>query len=270
MPAPARKKSDRPTPKATPAPAEFTIDELARQAGTTVRNARAYQEKGLVPPPERRGRQGVYTDAHLARLRLIGRLLERGYTLANIAELIAAWEQGRELHAVLGLESELTQPWSKEQAAYLSLPELLKMFDGKISPSDIARTLELGLVEREGQRFRVPSPRMLQVGAEFTRIGVPLKSLLEIVAKLRGNVARVANELVQLIVLMVDRYGAGQLPPAEDVPQLAALIHRLRPLADQAIESEVSRAMERALAQFLGDRIGLVMDELARAGQAKA
>lgn len=250
--------------KAAVTPEEYSIDELARAAGTTVRNARAYQEKGLLPPPERRGRAGVYTEAHLARLRLIGRLLERGYTLANIAELIAAWEQGRDLHQVLGLESELTRPWSGEQAAWLTVPELLETFGGKVSPSDIARSVELGILERDGQRFRVPSPKMLQVGAEFVRLGIPLKSLLEIVAKLRGNVERVADELVMLIVSMVDRYHGGELPPAEDVPQLAALIHRLRPLADSAIESEVSRAMERALTRFLGDRIGLVLDQLQR------
>ncbi|HVZ69581.1 MAG TPA: MerR family transcriptional regulator, partial [Rhizomicrobium sp.] len=67
---------------------EFTIDELAREAGTTVRNVRAYQEKGLLPPPEKRGRVGIYGNAHLARLRLISPLLERGYSLANVAELI--------------------------------------------------------------------------------------------------------------------------------------------------------------------------------------
>lgn len=252
---------------AAPVPAEYTIDELARAAGTTVRNARAYQERGLMPPPQRRGRAGVYTAEHLARLRLIGRLLERGYTQANIAELIAAWQQGRDLHEVLGLESELTRPWSKEQPGEITLPQLMKAFHGQYSPSDIARAVELGILERDGLRFRVPSPRLLQVGIEFAQVGIPLRSLLEIVARLRSNVERVADELIQLIVGMVDRYETGQLPPAEDVPKLAALIGRLRPLADQAIDAEVSRAMERALGRFLGDRLGLVLDQLQRAAK---
>ena len=63
---------------------DYRIDELAREAGTTVRNVRAYQDRGLLPPPRRSGRVGLYTDAHLARLRLIGTMLERGYTLGNI------------------------------------------------------------------------------------------------------------------------------------------------------------------------------------------
>ncbi|MDT7598572.1 MAG: hypothetical protein QOK26_649, partial [Pseudonocardiales bacterium] len=42
--------------------AEYRIDELARFAGTTSRNVRAYQERGLLPPPRKEGRVGIYTE----------------------------------------------------------------------------------------------------------------------------------------------------------------------------------------------------------------
>ena len=54
--------------------AEYRIDDLAREAGTTVRNVRVYQDRGLLPPPRREGRAGIYTDVHLGRLRLSGLL----------------------------------------------------------------------------------------------------------------------------------------------------------------------------------------------------
>ena len=38
----------------------MTFDELARRTRLTVRNIRAYQSRGLVPPPELRGRTGYY------------------------------------------------------------------------------------------------------------------------------------------------------------------------------------------------------------------
>lgn len=243
------------------AQSEFSIDELARAGSSTVRNVRAYQDRGLLPPPQRRGRNGVYTQDHLARLRLIGRMLERGYTLANIAELIAAWEEGRDLQQLMGLESQLTRPWSDEASTNISIVALAKAFGGTYRPSDLARALELGIVERDGLRFRVPSPKMLAVGSEIVAMGIPLRELLNIVGGLRRNVERVADELIQVAVQSIDRYGDG-LPPAEDVPRLAAMIGRLRPLADKAIESEVSRAMERALSRFLGDRLAQVVDHL--------
>ena len=49
---------------------ELTIDELARRTGMTVRNIRAHQSRGLLPPPEVRGRTGFYgaePDASLIR-----------------------------------------------------------------------------------------------------------------------------------------------------------------------------------------------------------
>ncbi len=75
-----------------------------------MRNIRAYQERGLLPPPERRGRVGIYGEAHLARLKIIAPLLERGYSLANVAELIGTWEGGHDISKLLGLEAAITSP----------------------------------------------------------------------------------------------------------------------------------------------------------------
>src|SRR3954447_10118770 len=85
----------------------MTIDELARRAGTTTRNVRAYQERGLLPPPEKQGRVGVYDDGHLARLLLIASLLDRGFSLASIRALFDGWQAGHSIRDVLGLEEAL-------------------------------------------------------------------------------------------------------------------------------------------------------------------
>ena len=85
---------------------ELAIDELARRAGLPTRTFREYQTMGLVPSPERRGRVGVYRLAHLHRLQLIGRLQERGYSLAGIGDLLTSWHDGDELTDVLGLSPD--------------------------------------------------------------------------------------------------------------------------------------------------------------------
>ena len=56
---------------------KLTIDELARAAGTTSRNVRAHQSRGLLPPPEIRGRIGYYDQDHVTRLKLIAHLQQR-------------------------------------------------------------------------------------------------------------------------------------------------------------------------------------------------
>ncbi len=67
----------------------YTLDELAVAAGMTVRNVRAYQTRGLLPGPERRGRRAMYTGEHLLRLEAIRRARARGASLTLIAVHLA-------------------------------------------------------------------------------------------------------------------------------------------------------------------------------------
>src|SRR5216117_2990830 len=68
--------------------ASMTIDALARRSGMTVRNIRAHQSRGLVPPPEVRGRTGYYGDQHLARIELIREMQTEGLNLEAIRRLV--------------------------------------------------------------------------------------------------------------------------------------------------------------------------------------
>ncbi|TMK20223.1 MAG: MerR family transcriptional regulator [Actinobacteria bacterium] len=230
---------------------EYRIDELAREAGTTVRNVRAYQDRGLISPPRREGRVGMYTDAHLSRLRIIGQLLDRGYSLANIAELIGALERGHDLGELVGLGAALTTPWSDEAPTYISAQELFALFGGE-NAETLADAIKLGFVEPEGDRFRVPSPRLLHAGAELFAAGIPLEAIMGVARALRRDVDRIAGKFVELTAThLFDPYGDA-LPPPEDVPRLAELVRRLRPLAQMAVDAELARAMERHVQSHLG------------------
>lgn len=249
-----------PKPGARP---EFSIDELARKAGTTVRNVRAYQDRGLLPPPQRRGRRGIYDDAHLSRLRIIGRLLERGYTLSNIAELIETWEQGNDIGQLLGLETAVASPWTDEMPDYLTLPELMRKFGKAFSGRALEKAVALDIIQREGLRYRVPSPRMLHAGSELVAAGIPLEDMLDVVASMRRNVEEAAGAMVELVATHVfDKNYGDDLPPAEDMEDLSELIWRLRPLVEMAVLPEVARAMEKSADRLLGDRLAYVLEHL--------
>ena len=262
MPQFRKSRSERSSRTADPQH-EYTIDELAWTVGATVRNVRAYQERGLLPAPEKRGRTGIYTDAHLARLRMIQRLLDRGYTLNSIGELLQAWQQGRELSDLLGLEDAVTRPFVEEIPDYTTLAELTARFK-TFSPSLIKQATDLGLLVPEGRnRYRITSPRLLQADEELSAIGIPTSKLFDIIGRLRNNVELVAELLVQLVAEYVfDRHWKDTLPPKEDVSKLADVIWRLRPLVDMAVQPEVARAMEKALEKILGDRLELILKHL--------
>jgi DNA-binding transcriptional MerR regulator len=239
--------------------AEFTIDELARKADTTVRNVRAYQDKGLIPPPTRRGRTGIYSEVHLARLRLIGRLLSRGYTLANISELLSAWEQGHDLAHLIGFEEAVTSSWTNEIPSYISMLELANLFGEIPEPHVFDLATKLGILEPEGERLRVMSPRLLHAGAELVRAGVPLYVLLLQLNELRADLRRVGNRFVQLALDHVfEPYRDGVLPAPSEMPKLTELVRRLRPLAQTVVEVEFARSMERIVATTLEEKMTLI------------
>ena len=248
---------------------EYTIDELARVAGSTVRNVRAYQDRGLLEPPLLRGRTGVYSSNHAMRLKLINHLLSRGYTLANIQELVRVLVEGQSLHDILGLQKAISSPWSNEAPRNFSLPELMKLSGTLFNPKLLKKCIDLGLLEPDGLGYRAPSPRMLIAGAELAKAGIPLDDTLNLVAQLRENVEVVADEMLKQILPLLDRAGAGRIPPKDELPKIANLIWRLRPLAMMAVESEVSRALERASTKFLGERVEQIL-ELMQKAQADA
>ena len=66
----------------------MTIDELARRADMTARNIREWQTNGLLPPPERRGRVGIYTDDHTSRIERIKVLRAEGFPLDIIRRML--------------------------------------------------------------------------------------------------------------------------------------------------------------------------------------
>jgi DNA-binding transcriptional MerR regulator len=245
---------------------EYRIDELAQLAGTTVRNIRAYQDRGLLPPPRRVGRVGLYSTAHLARLRLIGQLLARGYSLANIAELLAAWEGGQELADLLGLEAALTEPWSEQVPTVFSLEQLAALFgveaSGALAPGTVLDlALADGFVRREGDGFVVDSPRLLRVGTELVAAGIPVAAVLERRRMLRRDIDAVAANFVDLIVTYVFD-PLGEPIPAAEVPRLAELVRRLRPLAGEAVSIELADALQRQVQDRLGQWMERILEHL--------
>lgn len=240
--------------------AEYRIDELAREAGTTVRNVRAYQDRGLIAPPRREGRVGIYSDEHLSRLRIIGQLLDRGYSLANIGELMDTLQRGHDLGDLLGLGAVLTTPWSDETPTYITAEELFKMFGGG-DPETLAEAVKLGLLEPEGDRFRVPSPRLLHAGAELFAAGIPLHAIMKTARQLARDVDRIAARFVGMTAEhLLERY-RDKLPPPEDIPRLTELVERLRPLAQMSVDAELARAMERHTQAHLGKHLGKLGDQ---------
>ncbi len=76
---------------------EFSLVQLAGQAGVAPRTVRFYIARGLLPGPVRGGRRAAYTAEHLERLEAIRRLQQRGLTLSEIARKLSGERPGDSL-----------------------------------------------------------------------------------------------------------------------------------------------------------------------------
>ncbi|MFE1170957.1 MerR family transcriptional regulator [Streptomyces sp. NPDC058773] len=247
--------------------AEYRIEDLAHLSGATVRTIRAYQDRGLLPRPERRGRANVYGDAHLARLRQIADLLDRGYTLASIKELLAAWDAGRDLGGVLGLVAEIDGPWTDEEASRISRTDLDDAFGGSPDETALAEAVELGVLERvpgQSDEFLVPSPQELAVAAELHSAGVPLTAITGHLRELRGQVEHIAARFLDFTTEHVFQQYLDHPPTEAEAAEAATLVRRLRPLAQQTIDAELARAMRTLATRYLRQHLSEALPGEAR------
>lgn len=226
----------------------MTIDELARTAGTTTRNVRAYQTRGLLPPPRIESRVGYYDPGHLARLRLIAALQERGFGLAAIAHLLRAWDRRMSLTDLLGFEEALTEPWAAEAEARLTRADLDARYPALTADDALVRhAVEAGLLVEDGDGYRVPNPPMLAIGARLVALGIPVSRALEEFQALRADTAAIARRFVDLFEQFVWSPFVQAGMPAGGLAELTRSLRHLRPLASEAISAAFGAAMEEAV-----------------------
>lgn len=205
---------------------EYRMEELAEESGIPVRTLRFYRERGLIAPPRREGRIAWYDDHHLARLRTIAGLLERGHTLTGIADLARTFESGRDVAEVLGLGEP-----TEETPVRLTPEQLADHFEGEVTPENLATALDLGYLATDGDEIVHISRRLLEVSAELVREGVPLSTVLSAGRRVREH----ADALADLFVQVLQAHTTETEPP------------RLRPLARAVVDAELSMALDRRL-----------------------
>lgn len=205
---------------------------------------RLYQSKGLLAPPAIVGRVGIYGDDHLARLRLIGRLQEQGFSLAAIRHLVDAWETGRGLPEVLGLESDAGTAAPLE----VSPAELAAVFEGvELTPQVMAKAAALGLIHVDGSNVKVPNPAYLRLGSEIARLGIPADEVLSEFEHLRDATGDIADRFVTLFDRHVLDPVVADGFAADGVAEVTATFERLRSLASAIVDEVLREALaERA------------------------
>lgn len=228
---------------------EYTIDELAREAGTTVRSLRVYHERGVLPPPQLKGRTGFYSPAHLNRVRTISRLLDRGIKLNGIKELLDAWDRGDNLGDVLGEADpgapDLTGALDDDTITAVELEERYREV-----PNGLARVVSAGMYQPvDATTYRVADRQLIRIADRLTAIGIPPSEVL-------GELERLRTDCDRIALRFLDLFNRTAWEPFQRsqraAPDLAELIERLdatRSVPGQATAELVDRLVARYLEQ---------------------
>ena len=238
----------------------LTIDELARRAGMTVRNVRAHQSRGLLPPPEVRGRTGYYGPEHVARLELIKELQADGFNLEAIRRLIEA--SGGDTSEILRFTRTVRESFEDEEPEVVDLAELAERFGDEDGPRRLERAVELGVLRPLGEgRYEERSPRLARAAAELRDLGVPPSRTMELLDALHAHADGVARAYVELFLDEVWRpFDAAGRPP-ERWAEVEQALERLRPLAAESLLAVFGLVMADRVEEAVEEQIERVAGE---------
>ena len=234
---------------------ELTVEELAQAVGMTVRNIRAHQSRGLLPPPQIRGRTGYYGHEHVARLQLIGEMQADGFNLQAIKRLLEASPDGS-VDELLGFKRALMAPFEQEAPEFVEQSELEESWGGVLDRKLIAKAQRLGLVRPLGEgRYEVPSPTLYRAGEALLALGVPAERVLATAEHIKRRSESIAEGFVELFLEGIWKPFVEAGRPDDQWPMVREALDRLRPLASDAVVASFRRAMTDAVENAFGKEL---------------
>ncbi|OBF46250.1 hypothetical protein A5787_11710 [Mycobacterium sp. 852002-50816_SCH5313054-b] len=204
---------------------DMTIDELARRVDMTARNIREWQTNGLVPPPQRRGRIGIYNDDHISHIERIKSLRAQGFPLDVIRRVLD--QSGESAPELRRLTSQALSPANLTGSMEMKRVDLAEQF-GADAEQHLA---DCGLIDVVNDELLViTDTRTFEYVEKLVAIGLPLD-------KIARSLTHMTNHQIASMQAFVDLYRdeiwepflhAGL--PIDDWPAIAEKTVQLRSL----------------------------------------
>jgi DNA-binding transcriptional MerR regulator len=231
---------------AEPAKGEMTIRELAERTGMTVRNIRAHQTRGLLPPPVVRGRTGYYNDEHVARIELTREMQADGLNLEAIRRVLESGDGSA--GAIFDFTRALAAPFENEAPEIVDAEELAAATGGNVDPKLLRRAEKAGVIRSlPGGRVEVISPRLLRAAVALAELGIGGEGVVITAEKLRKHADGAARTFVELFSQEIWQPFDAAGRPEQDWPKMNEALERMRPLATDAVLAMFQIAMSEAI-----------------------
>jgi DNA-binding transcriptional MerR regulator len=225
----------------------LTIDQLAARTGITVRTIRYYAGRGLLPPPQLRGRTGLYGDDHVARLELVAELSALGFTLTAIESHLERLPPTAGADE-LALQRALLTPWVPEQTEDLDRAELERRAGRPLCEGDLEALEGLGVIRRlDDGLVRLNGPVTLGEGLAVLDSGLPTEMWQKAHRIIEQHATALAEDLMTMFQDdVLQPYRDRGRPPAER-DRLAGALTQLKPITVRGVVTAFGRAVNRTI-----------------------
>jgi DNA-binding transcriptional MerR regulator len=234
---------------------DLTIRQLAERTGMTVRNIRAHQTRGLLPPPVVRGRTGYYNEEHVARIELTREMQADGLNLEAIRRVLESGD-GSAVN-MRDFSRALRVSFEEEAPEIYEASEIAAIWGAEsVDPDLMRRGEEVGLWRSMPDgRIEMISPSLHQAAIDLAEIGIGAEPAMTAAEQLRRHADGSARTFVELFVKEVwepfDRAGR----PEADWPRVREALDRMRPLASRSVLAVFLLAMDDATERASGQTL---------------
>lgn len=246
---------------------QLTIAELAAKTGVSVRTIRYYTGLGLIPPPEVRGRLGLYDDRHVARLELVRQMQTVGFTLAAIEGYLARIPPDRSPED-LALNRALLAPWLPEEPEPIDRAELDRRAGRPISDQHLDQLVALGVLQAaDHDTVLLVNQEMLDYGLDMLDSEIDLEIQLASKQIIEQHTLALATDLVSHFGRCVLREYKQRGHPPEMRKHLLSMLDRVKPVTLHSVLTNFQLAVNRAIRESIPDhRTSTDADPDGRAG----
>jgi DNA-binding transcriptional MerR regulator len=230
---------------------EMTIDQLAQRVSMSSRNIREWQRQGLLPPPTRRGRVGIYSDEHVARIRRVQQLHSDGFPLDLIRRMIDTGT-GNESD-IRHLAAEVLAPFSTAGPTTVTRAEL----DHRLGAGAAAHLAKLDLIaDAAGDPVSVRDAEALDLIEGITGVGVSLERLVATLVDVREHQRSIADVILRAYAEDVWEPFVSSKFAAPDWASLADNAGRGRRLVSALLTHLQQNAFDDAAASVMLSEVG--------------
>lgn len=238
---------ETPTDGQPPDQGLLTIDQLAHRTRITIRTIRFYASRGLLPPPQLRGRTGLYGPDHVARLDLVSELSALGFTLAAIEAQMQRLPPGATADD-LALQRALLTPWVPEQIEEVTPAELDRRAGRPLAADDLDALEGLGVIRRlDGDGVRLYGSAVLAEGLAILDSGLPGEVWKRAHGIIERHTTALAEELMAMFQEEVLQPYRDRGRPTEERGRLASALAQLKPITVRGVVTAFGRAVNRTI-----------------------